>query len=165
MSRKKKKKAVSPKSAYVPPEVTAIQNSPAYKKKKDGDPEPMYEDDYKFYLKWSWVRQRGKGFYIFVWGLMYSLLLVLATLISSVMMLRKSPEDWTELLENFWAKIVEIMAGNIVVYLIALVIGMGIAAGFWYVKEGKYRRVIQDTDPRSLPYTPAREGRVPRRLY
>ena len=142
MPRKKKKKADNPKSAYVPPEVTAAESSPEFQKKKGKQPEPMYEDDYKFYLKWSWVRQRGKGFYIFIWGLMYSLLLVLATLVSSIIMLKQSPEDWAELLDSFWTKIVEILSGNVVVYLIALVIGMGAGYRALYIFLNKKRAGI-----------------------
>lgn len=106
----------------------------------------MDEIDRKFYLKWGWIRQKGKGRYIFTRGAAFGfLLLVMRVCIDAF-----QQAEFAEVLKNVTEQDYMIVLGGMAILM--FLAGFLVAWGFWFGKESRFKEIVKDTPKEDLPY-------------
>ncbi len=106
----------------------------------------MDESDRKYYLKWGWTRQKGKGRYIFTRGVCYGFFLLCMRIVIDIIQM----PSYEHLLEDITSQDYMIVLGGMAILMILA--GFLVAWCLWIGKESRFNQILKDTPKEDLPY-------------
>lgn len=106
----------------------------------------MDEFDRKYYLKWGWTRQKGKGHYILSRGLCYGLFLLVMRVTLDIFQM----PQYGDLLAEITSEDYMMVLGGMAVLMILA--GFVVAWCLWIGKENRFNQIVKDTPKDELPY-------------